>query len=75
MPAMGITLVSISCIATAGSTVVFTGTTCQIFNNEKKVIGIIQMKSGLYQVFSTCPLEGEYAGKARVVVSIDELHR
>ena len=32
------------------------------------------MKSGLYWVFSTCPLEGEYAGKARVKVSIDELH-
>ena len=74
-PAMGVTLVSISCIAAAGSTVVFTGNTCQIFNNERKVIGIIQMKSGLYRVFSTRPLEGEYAGKARVVVSIDELHR
>ena len=74
VPVMGITLVSISCIATARSTVVFTGTTCQIFNNEKKDIGTIQMKSGLYRVFSTCPLEGEYTGKARVVVSINELH-
>ena len=73
-PAMGITLVSISCIATARSTVVFTRTTCQIFNNKKKVIGMIQMKSGLCQVFSTHPLEEEYTGKARVVVSIDELH-
>ena len=27
------------------------------------------------QVFSTRPLEGEYAGKARVEVTIDELHR
>jgi hypothetical protein len=74
-PAMGVTLVSISCIASAGSTVVFTGTTCQILNNERKVIGTIQMKSRLYQVFSTRPLEGEYAEKARVEVSIDELHR
>jgi GAG-pre-integrase domain len=74
VPAMGVTLVSISCIASTGSTVVFTGTTCQILNNERKVIGTIQMKSGLYQVFSTRLLEGEYAGKARVEVSIDELH-
>ena len=74
VPAMGVTLVSISCIAAAGSTVVFTGSTCLIFNNKKKVIGTIQVKSGLYWVFSTHPLEGEYAGKARVEVLIDELH-
>jgi hypothetical protein len=74
-PAMGVTLVSISRIASAGSTVVFTGNTCQIYDKERKVIGIIQEKSGLYRVFSTRPLEGEYAGKARVEVSIDELHR
>ena len=73
-PAMGITLISISRIASAGSTVVFTGNTCQIYDKERKVIGIIQVKSGLYRVYSTCPLEGEYAGKAKVEVSIDELH-
>ena len=61
--AMGVTLVTISCIALAGSTVVFTGNTCQIFNNKRKVIGTIQMNSGLYQVFLTCPLKGEYAEK------------
>ena len=74
MPVMGVTLVSISCIAAAGSKVVFTGNICEIFNKERKVIGTIQVKSGLYQVFSTRPLEGEYAGKVRVEVSIDELH-
>jgi hypothetical protein len=74
VPAMGVTLVSISCIASTRSMVVFTGTTCQILNNEKKFISIIQMKSGLYWVFLTCPLEGEYAGKARVEVLIDELY-
>ena len=74
VPAMGVTLVSISCIAAARSTVVFTGSTCLIFNNEKKVIGTIQVRSGLYQVFSTCPLEGKYAGEVRVELSIDELH-
>jgi hypothetical protein len=73
VPVMGVTLVSISCIATAGSTVVFAGTTCQIYNKERTVIGTIQAKSGPYQVFSTRPLEGEYTGKARVEVSIDEL--
>ena len=74
-PAMGVTLVSISCITSAGSTVVFTGNICKILNGKKKVIGIIQMKSGLYRVFTTRPLKGEYAGKAKVEVSIDELHR
>ena len=74
VPAMGITLISISRIVSAGSTVVFTGNTCQIYDKERKVIGIIQVKSGLYQVYSTRPLKGEYAGKAKVEVSIDELH-
>ena len=74
-PTMGITLISISRITSAGSTVIFTGNTCQIYDKERKVIGMIQVKSGLYWVYSTCPLEGEYAGKAKVEVSIDELHR
>src|SRR5271168_753274 len=74
-PAMGVTLVSISCIALAGSTVIFNSNTCRIYDKGRDVIGIIQLKSGLYRVFSTCPLEGEYAGKARVEVSIDEFHR
>src|SRR6202522_3225275 len=74
-PAMGVTLVSISCIALAGSTVLFNSNTCRIYDKGRDVIGIIQLKNGLYRVFSTRPLEGEYAGKARVEVSIDEFHR
>ena len=46
-PAMGVTLVSISCIAATRSKVVFTGNICEIFNKERKVIGTIQVKSGL----------------------------
>ena len=43
-PTMGVTLVSISQIASAGSTVIFTGNTCRIYDKERKVIGTIQMK-------------------------------
>ena len=74
VPAMGTTLISISRIASAGSTAVFTGNTCQIYDKERKIIRIIQVKSGLYWVYSTHPLEEEYPGKAKVEVLIDELH-
>ena len=33
------------------------------------------MKGGLYRVYATHPIEGEYAGKAKEVLTIDELHR
>ena len=33
------------------------------------------MKGGIYQVYSTCPLEEKYAGKVKVAISINELHQ
>ena len=39
---MNITLVSISHIAEAGSTVVFANNTCKIYNKDHKQIGVIK---------------------------------
>ena len=47
-PMMGVTLVSISCITEAGSTVVFSGNYCQIYNKNKEIVGQIAVKGGLY---------------------------
>jgi hypothetical protein len=66
----GVTFISISQNVSAGSTVIFTGNTCQIYDKERRVIGTIQR----YQVNYTHPLKGEYAGKTKVEVSIDEFH-
>jgi hypothetical protein len=74
-PDMGVTLVSISRIAAAGSIVVFAGDTCRIYDKERKIIGKIRVKGGLYRVYATRPIEGEYAGKVKEVLTIDELHR
>src|SRR5271155_296226 len=72
---MGVTLVSISRNAAARSIVVFAGDTCQIYDKEWKIIGRIKVKGGLYRVYATHPIEEEYAGKAKEVLTIDELHR
>src|SRR5277367_48329 len=71
---MGVTLVSISRIATAGSTVVFAGDACRIYDKDRKTVGRIKVKGGLYHVYATRPIEGEYAGKTKEVLTIDELH-
>src|SRR5271168_4306514 len=72
---MGVTLVSISRIAAAGSTVVFAGDACRIYDKDRKIVGRIKVKGGLYHVYATRPIEGEYAGKTKEVLMIDELHR
>src|SRR6202522_895751 len=74
-PSMAVTLVSISHIAAAGATVIFAGDTCQIYDKNRRVTGRIKVKAGLYRVYTTRPLGGEYAGKAKEILSIDELHR
>ena len=45
---MGVTLVSISHITEAGSTVMFSGNYCQIYNKNKEIVGQITVKGGLY---------------------------
>ena len=73
-PMMGVTLVSISHIAGAGSTVIFSGSYCRIYNKSREVIGQIKVKGGLYRVFTTSPGVGAYSSHTKRALSIDELH-
>ena len=74
-PAMGVTLVSISRVAKAGCTVVFSGDFCRILNANDEQIGEIRERKGLYRVHMIS--SGEEAGAAgtREPLSINELHR
>jgi hypothetical protein len=54
-PLMGVTLVLVSCIAIAGSMLVFQDSTCHIYHKDKTCIGIIKVKNGLNHVFTPCP--------------------
>lgn len=74
-PSMGITLVSISRIAAAGSTVVFTGNICKIYNKERIVVGVIKVKGGLYRVYTSSSEAGAHVVSTKEALSIDELHR
>jgi len=55
-PSMRITLVSISCITKAGSTVVFTGNVCRIYNQEKRTVGEIKVKGGFTKHIQQTPM-------------------
>ena len=74
-PKMGVTLVSISCIAGAGSTVVFTRNVCRIYTKNRDIIGEIKVKGGLYRVYMSGTKEGALAADATKVLSINDLHR
>ena len=76
-PKMGITLVSISRIAGAGSTVVFTGNVCHIYSKDRKIIGEIKAKGGLYRVLTRGTKAYAYTAdpESKETLSIDELHR
>src|ERR1700678_1487854 len=74
-PSMGITLVSISWIANAGLTVVFSGDICKIYDKNKEVIGEIEGKGGLYRVYSSNGASQAQVADEKETVSIDELHR
>ena len=71
---MGVTLISISCIAKAGSTMVFQGNYCQIYNQVRERIGEIRERSRLYCVFMLNSGENAHAANANEMLSIDELH-
>ena len=75
VPMMGVTLVSISRIAEAGSMVVFSGNLCRIFNKERKIISEIKVKGGLYRVFKPNSGIGAYSTSTKEILSINELHR
>ena len=74
-PSMGVTLISISKIAGAGSTVVFTRNSCRIYNKDRNMIGEIKVKGGLYRVhYSASGVEG-YSAQTNEILTVDELHR
>ena len=77
VPQMGITLVSISRVAGAGSTVVFTGNICRIYSKDREVIGEIKVKGGLHRVLTKGTTAYAYtaAPNNNEVLSLDELHR
>ena len=75
-PTMGVTLVSISRITSAGSTVIFTKDLCKIYGRDRELIGKIEVDGGLYRVYQgRRQASADFAGKAAEVVTIDELHR
>ena len=74
-PSMGVTLVSISRIANAGSTVVFTGEFCRIYNKGRTLIGEIKVKGGLYRVYYSKSGAKGFSAQANEILTVDELHR
>ena len=72
---MGVTLISISRIAKARSTIVFQGSFCRIYNQAKVRIGEIREKGGLYRVFMLNSEEGANAVGTGEAISLDDLHR
>jgi len=71
---MGLTLVSIAKITAAGYKVIFRGTTCKIFDQKDKVIGLIMVKNGLYRVDHEILVNMAMTGEAREVLTLEELH-
>jgi hypothetical protein len=74
-PSMGVTLVSISRITNSGSTVVFSGDFCRIYNMGKTLIGEIKVKGGLYRVYYPRNGAEGYSALANEMLTLDELHR
>ena len=74
-PSMGVTLVSISRVTAAGSTVVFSGPFCRIYNAEKDRVGEIRQSGGLYRVYKSSSEEEANSAGMNEVLSINELHR
>jgi hypothetical protein len=74
-PTMGITLVSISRITSAGSSILFCGNTCRIYSPSRTLITQIPKRGGLYRNFTPRPQHTAYAGKTKESLSIDQLHR
>jgi Reverse transcriptase (RNA-dependent DNA polymerase)/GAG-pre-integrase domain len=72
---MGVTLISISWIAEAGSTVVFAGKFCRIYNQDKEKIGEIKVKGGLYRVYYSPSGIGGYSAQANETLTVDQLHQ
>ncbi len=74
-PIMGITLVSIGQITSAGSSVLFHGDTCQIYSPSKTLLAQIPKRGGLYQNYNPRSTDTGYTRKVKELLTIDELHR
>ena len=72
-PSMGITLVSTSRIANAGSTVIFSGNICKIYDRNKQIISEIKGKGGLYHVYSSNQASQAHVADTKETV-INKLH-
>ena len=72
---MGVTLILISCVVATGSTVIFSGEFCQIYNADKKRVGEIKESRGLYQVYKPGNGEQVNAANPNEMLMIDKLHR
>jgi hypothetical protein len=66
---IGVTLVSISYITTAGHKAIFDGPSLKICNSSKKLLGEVPVNQGLYYVEHS-----ESAHSAVETVTVDELH-
>ena len=73
-PLMGVTLVSISKVVSTGSTVVFSGDFCRIYNKGKTLVGEIKVKGGLYRVYYPNTGAESYSAVVNEILTIDELH-
>ena len=73
-PDMGLTLVSIGKITSASYKVIFWGPICKIFDSRDKVIGLINVKNGLYHVDYDIAVNVGMVGKAREILTLEELH-
>lgn len=74
---MGVTLISVSRITIAGSALLFQNMTCLIYTKDKSRVGQIEMKNGLYHIFTPRPETAASATTPQAppkIVSIDKLH-
>ena len=74
-PDMGLTLISIGKITATGYKVIFRGSSCKIFDQKDKVIGLIIVKIGLYHIDHNVFVNMAMTGEAQEVVTLEELHR
>lgn len=73
-PSMGVTLVSISRLTSAGHAALFRDESCKIFDANKKLLGEVPVRNGLYQVRR--PLTS-FAGVTNTpkILTMEELHK
>ena len=70
-PSMGVTLVSISKVASAGWTVIFSGNSCRIYNKDRVMMGEIKVSGGLYRVYYSASGIKAYSVQTNEVLTVD----